>query len=1313
MSDSDAPQGGRFSIAELNTQYKDVAALDLIQSRTFDADFDGVHSGFTDFSNTINRMDENHWLQRDSDGYGNNMLGDELDFRPERPGREQPPIYSIGVSNFKASPATVDGLSENIIAALGALTTTVSTVVGDGDRGVTVNSALTVSRSVVDGLSEREIRTSSALVSTDATVTAIVGRGANSILANLQAQSSIVDGLSGRGVDGSGTLEAQASTVTATSENIATGSGTLEAQASTVDGAGSITPAIIGSGTLEAQASTVFGTSIEDRDATGTLEAQASTVVGASEREITSTGTLQAQVSTVDGLSENIITGSGTLEAQASSVDGLAENKVIGAGTLEAQASTVDGAGNTIEPYVGMPSPDIYVEMTFPDIYVEGVIRTAIQTHTGSGDLESSSSGVDGLQPVMLGTYYYDNLLGNDATGDGSAANPWASVDKALTDGLVPGYNTIGIDNGPQNPYRINTSGIGTVYVSNKRGTALNPISLDGDPNSTAYLGGYPDRPTTQYPNTYITNAVTQTGWTLSSVYTNVYEATNPHPSTSPTKAQLFGCTASEWTADGIMAVKRAHSLTWRSLSDPADLVAGEWWCDANKIYYYPNAGENMSTRHMEFCDNKSVLSMKRCDYLSVNNIAFICVGGTVMGSAGRGVTWEALGEGTGNVNDWCSYITVNSSLFKYCRTATSFNIGEYYFLNNSSATDNTNNGFGFFGSRGDFDAYANGDPGSNRGFPVTNSLTQDCHVKRTRNNDGIVFHKNGGYYDPNNNGFTRYDDVGPNHEVVRCSSSDNRENGFDLTSGLNITLLDCVSHNNRGAGITIGHYIRNVSILNHISYNDDASRNFGGSMGISDARNVLVDNMSAYNPGSRSISIRGDAGNVVIKNSKFISGPDTNKSSVIEIFEGSGPEFGTTPRNGSTYAIQTPTSALPNPFLSCATPPARQQNILIKDNRFDIPYGGIKLTEPSANYRFKYFVYLEILPIQGYDYDLQGNVFRTSTNNTQWQPNTASDLPASDYGPYKAKNTTIAHTTGGQPVVDVISNQTYFAAGNFPNESDMWNFWPTGVTPVGRDIATKFIGEASGVYNTDIGFTTNDTQTDMPLYSSAHNISGQSTYWEAATVQGLQNDPSLEYWEKTSWTIAAPSTSALMTSRAVGYIDTGFSNVSVQEPWSGDHRVSGGPLICMNSAVSEFGLSFVWYAGAAGNASYLALFEVGRQPTDRTLKGISAPFPHTDGVEVRLVMEVKDGILRCYAGIRPDQTALITPDNQYSSTLIPLTTTEGGATFSETYDVATNNSNLNGSTTHGTYIYNNQAAASRTGNLRYSVYPPVMRELT
>lgn len=105
MSDTNAI--GSFSIAELNTQYNNAVDLDEIESRTFDADSDGIVRGFTDFSNTINTMDENHWLQMDSDGYGNNMLGNYLDFAPEQPGIASPPIYSVGRTKIESQPSTI------------------------------------------------------------------------------------------------------------------------------------------------------------------------------------------------------------------------------------------------------------------------------------------------------------------------------------------------------------------------------------------------------------------------------------------------------------------------------------------------------------------------------------------------------------------------------------------------------------------------------------------------------------------------------------------------------------------------------------------------------------------------------------------------------------------------------------------------------------------------------------------------------------------------------------------------------------------------------------------------------------------------------------------------------------------------------------------------------------------------------------------------------------------------------------------------------------------------------------------------------
>ena len=320
MSDSDALAGGRFTIAELNTQYKDVVELDRIQSRTFDADSDGVISGFTDFSNTINRMDENHWLQIDSDGYGNNMLGDELDFRPERPGREQPPIYSIGVSNFKASPAIVDGIAENRILGFGAVVSADATVVGDGDREMDGTGALTASQSVVDGLLERAVK---------------------SISANLQAQPSMVDGLTERGVDGSGTFVSSASFVVGTAED-----------EHNVEEANLVSTESIVEGDAEREIRT-----------SAALVSTSSIVDGLSEREIRTSVTLLSTESIVDGLAENKISGSGTLTSTASIVVGSGQDTFLGNGDLVSTASIVEGIAVRSDPYVYMAGTE-YVEMT-------------------------------------------------------------------------------------------------------------------------------------------------------------------------------------------------------------------------------------------------------------------------------------------------------------------------------------------------------------------------------------------------------------------------------------------------------------------------------------------------------------------------------------------------------------------------------------------------------------------------------------------------------------------------------------------------------------------------------------------------------------------------------------------------------------------------------------------------------------------------------------------------------------------------------------------------------------------------------------
>lgn len=209
---SDSNRIGSFSIAELNTQYNNVTDLDAIESRTFDADSDGTVRGFTDFSNTINTMDENHWMQIDSDGSGNNMLGYELDFAPEKPGTPNPPIYNIA-DNLQAQSSVVNGLSERLISGTGAAICGISTVAGISEHVIIGFGILEDALSTVASTAERIITGTGTLVTGSSTCQGAGVRGSNSISADLVDGNSKVDGSNFPPGVAFGILKAQPSTV--------------------------------------------------------------------------------------------------------------------------------------------------------------------------------------------------------------------------------------------------------------------------------------------------------------------------------------------------------------------------------------------------------------------------------------------------------------------------------------------------------------------------------------------------------------------------------------------------------------------------------------------------------------------------------------------------------------------------------------------------------------------------------------------------------------------------------------------------------------------------------------------------------------------------------------------------------------------------------------------------------------------------------------------------------------------------------------------------------------------------------------------
>jgi hypothetical protein len=1088
-------------------------------------------------------------------------------------------------------------------------------------------------------------------------------------------------------------------------------------------------------------------------------------------------------------------------------------------------------------PVVVDPEPP---EPPGPGPEVPGCMDAAATNYKPNATVDDGSCVYPPPPPPSQEINYVDNVGGLEPEegGDGTKEKPWKTLldvmDEDDINGIKPGYTTICIDNGPTNPYRINGSNLSKrVYFSNKYGTAELPMTLKGDPNSNAYLRRDIDRPLTnpaqRYPNMYITQANVITGWqeiTGDPDLVGVWETDNPalrdgqpgFGNVSATKSVFFGCPVDVWNVDGILGLVRKMNVTWRSgydqVNPASDLEKGEFYMteslspgintqnQTKKVYYKPKDSENMATHHFEIADAGVCFTMKRVRHMTFEGITIIASGSVAFSTDGHGVNRDITKDRSGDYqDDWCNDITLKNCYMKYTKLGTAFNVGENYLIDNCVCTDAMNGGFGYYGSKGNYDGIAldGGAGGDDRGFPVQNTVIQNSRVSRCRANDGIVWHSNSPYRDKNfksEDGLQRirWDDVGGNHQVINCVSSNNGENGFDITSGYDITLRGCTTHDNRHAGTTVAHYARNVRIYDQVSINDDTRRNFGGALGVGDARDLLVDNMRVYNPGLRFINITGDAQGIEIRNCTYTAGPDTDRSDLIAIVRGTDGEFHNEPRNNSTPVTRNPEGA--DVLTGIATTvPQKVKDIHIHGCTFNIPFGAIYPGAPGKE-RFKLFLKMGVLPTLGFNVKLENNVWNTSVLNTPWQPLQADNVDGTNYGPYTCRNTDEARGKNldrpdgrlprpgqdwwkpasdenankylYQPEVTVNGWQGYFNAGIFPEPDapfvpedlgravpwptgSLWEWWPNTVVPEGRE-KTKFgsdylanralagTSEYSDVpganyrvpfnpaqYNQNPGISLNDTVEDLPRYLSAHLLQVQDvSYWDPITVEGAINvngvsPTGLPYWQRTNWTIASPSSSG--TSRAAAYKNIESKNVSAECRWSGDHKTSAGPMVCVNTGQPDFGLSLVWYAGTTGNDSFLALVEVG-QSTQRNIVGISAPYPHTnladgadnaqrDLAELRLRIVVENGLIRCYAGTGKVFPSPITIDNSNILPLIPLTTTEGGAVFSDTYSVKDNNPDLNTSTTHGVYLINNETDGSRTDSLKYARYPDSLIPLT
>lgn len=154
-----------------------------------------------------------------------------------------------------------------------------------------------------------------------------------------------------------------------------------------------------------------------------------------------------------------------------------------------------------------------------------------------------------------------------------------------------------------------------------------------------------------------------------------------------------------------------------------------------------------------------------------------------------------------------------------------------------------------------------------------------------------------------------------------------------------------------------------------------------------------------------------------------------------------------------------------------------------------------------------------------------------------------------------------------------------------------------------------------------------------FPAWRNCADIPGASNYWDRCGSIG-------GYFSDINPTVAA-------TYARAGLYQLATADATLSVTWPGIHLAgNSGPLMCVTPDATEFGLHFIYDL----DTSQWALWEIGKQSTDKTLLG-SAAGSHSDGVSVVLSAEVVGNQITCKADGVTKITATI-PAALYGSSL-------------------------------------------------------------
>lgn len=224
---------------------------------------------------------------------------------------------------------------------------------------------------------------------------------------------------------------------------------------------------------------------------------------------------------------------------------------------------------------------------------------------------------------------------------------------------------------------------------------------------------------------------------------------------------------------DGLVLIEKAASYK--------EMKAGQWMYLRNKrtlIYKKLNADQLLKDMHIESVINRVLLNLNNAGYVTYKNLRFMFSAKTAIHiKFGSNITLDSI------------------EVYHSKQNAISIKGGDAIKIENCRIDDAKNNGIVLGGSKND---------------KLKNTLIKNCIISNVTNNDCITIHKD-----------KNYDDVGSVHHIESNILSGCAEQGIDITSGSDITLLRNTTYGNGDSGILIGHWASNILIKNHLSVDD------------------------------------------------------------------------------------------------------------------------------------------------------------------------------------------------------------------------------------------------------------------------------------------------------------------------------------------------------------------------------------------------------------------------------------------------------------------------------------------------------------